>query len=170
MNKFIEQNKRLLKFYGITARIIGWLIIIWAAIPSVFLCWTLLRISENRTESIGTLLTLVFDRMLVGIILLGIAQFIRYLFDAEYSPTWLLRYGDYILYLYALTLVGAVIWGYIYTANALGESNLDIVRDWRWFMLMPLVLLFAAKVLIIVGLAQILRRAIPMIEEYKSLV
>ncbi|MBC8481307.1 MAG: hypothetical protein H8D47_01410 [Planctomycetes bacterium] len=170
MNNFVEKNTRLLKFYGITARIIGWLVVLWAAIPAVFLCWMLLRTNENRTASLGTLQELVFQRMLVGIIMLGVAQFIRYLFDAEYRPGWILRHGDYILYVYAVALTGAVIWSYIHTAKILGESNLDIVRDWRWLMLLPSVLLFAAKVLILVGLAQILRRAMPMIEESRTLV
>jgi len=94
----------------------------------------------------------------LGIIVLGVAQLIKYVSESEYQPGWLLRHGTGILYLFAvLMLVNSVI---------------------RYCFLMPIessgigmfLLPDVAKMLILIGLAEILKRVLPVIEESKTLV
>ena len=95
MNAFIEQNKRLLWIYCATARTIGWLLLV---VGSLGLIVGLVR---GRPENIRPL---DFEVMrwrqflggcvLPGIVVIGLAQFVRHLCECEYKPGWILRHGD----------------------------------------------------------------------------
>ena len=152
-------------FYCIAARIIGWvLVILWGAIPALsipFCAYKALRFHVFPPDMLLMLsgsLAVLFGQLPLGIIVLGVAQLIRYVSESEYQPGWLLRHGTGILYLFAvLMLVNSVI---------------------RYCFLMPIessgigmfLLPDVAKMLILIGLAEILKRVLPVIEESKTLV
>lgn len=157
MNTFIEKNKGLLKFYCVAARIIGWLFLITAGIWSISMLsgHVLLRpASAPFTEPI-----IIFTRIVVGLSMLGVAQFIRFLSETEYQPGWILRYIDKILYLYAA--IHMVYFAYLFVY---GAHN----YPWRYLFFTGLPAL--AGPLIAVGLGNILKRIMPVIEESKTLV
>ena len=161
MNEFIEKNRRLLKFYCVAARIIGWMLLITAG------TWTVSILSGYSRSSMPFITsTTIFIRVLVGLVVLGVAQFIRYLFDREYQAGWILRHGEKILYLYAALRVIRIAFLFFVDAKRMGDSI--YYSPWGFLVLngLPVV----AGALILVGLAQILRRVMPIIEESKSLV
>ena len=98
-----------------------------------------------------------------GIIALGLAQLITYIFDGEYRPRWLLRRADMVMYLYAvLVLLGSAL-HYIYITS--------VVSNYEWWLLSLSILLpAAAKCVIVIGLGRLLRSVLPMIEESRTLV
>ena len=163
MNEFIEKNKRLLRTYCVAARIIGWILLI---VPSIICVIGILLPSKVWGQAFNSLIilpTLVLDFMFPGLIALCVAQFIRYLYQEEHIGK-LLRYGDKILYIYALLVVMGSISKYIFNWVIIGRVGALAVS--------ALCLSFpaAAKVLVLIGLAQILRRVLPVIEESKTLV
>jgi len=94
-----------------------------------------------------------------------VAQLIRYLVESRYQPGWILRNADKILYVFsALVVLGAVIEHSFYVS---------IMKDAGSFTplyLLSLVLRSVGKVSVLLGLGQILRRMMPVIEESKTLV
>ena len=161
MNEFIQKNKGLLKFYCVAARIIGWVLLITAA------TWTVSHLSGYSSFSIPFLMPIIiFIRILVGLVVLGVAQFIRYLFETEYKPGWILRNGDKVLYLYAALRIVMITYLFFRNAKIMGNSSYYSA----WGFLEANFLPVLAGALIFVGLAQILRRVMPVIEESKTLV
>jgi len=88
MNELIEKNRGLLRFYCIAARTIGWILIIvgpLSAIVSLFIGlpggerlrpYMLYRLSEQ----------LILGFVLLGLVMLSLAQFVRYLYENDYQP------------------------------------------------------------------------------------
>lgn len=167
MNEFIEKNRRLLKAYCITAQFFGWLVLGIAGAGALVHSLALAsRIGDS--EALRAYLASVPWGMLgfipTGLVALGIAQFIRYLLESGRQPGWILRYGEQILYMYATFVIGYYIWGYIVESHYF-SSLFDRLLSTLAFVLFP-----GAKVLVLVGLGQVLRRIMPVIEESKTLV
>ncbi len=171
MNEFIEKNRALLKLYCISAQIIGWVLLPGGCI------WIILFISGPRQSDIverGDALlyaisSMLYDFMFPGLIALGLAQFIRYLFENTSKPGRILRNADRLFYMYAVFLIVKTyykcFWYSAWFAGIIGESTFS-----RLLFMQPFILPTVAKVLILVGLGQILRRILPVIEESKTLV
>jgi len=170
MNEFIEKNRGLLKFYYIAARIIGWMIVFMGGIHLVwFLSEPLWR--DVKWETILPYLPQNLQFML-GLVVLGIAQFIRYLSEKQYQPGWLLRHGDKLLYLFAFfQIVKAIGSCSNFTVLITSRTNYNLANVCQ-AVIVGLFLVFStiATILILVGLAQVLRRLMPVIEETKTLV
>jgi len=167
MNEFIEKNKGLLRFYYIAARIFGWCILLVAAIMIIAEILSGGRfIGAKGLDRLYMLEGLLFRYMLPAFLALLVAQFIRYLYEVEHQPGWILRYGDKILYIYAVMVVLNAIWQHVYFVF-LQHGDLGISKLFYVFLT---VLLTGAKALILLGFAQILRRILPVIEESKTLV
>ncbi len=168
MNTFIENNKPLIKIYCIAARIIGWGILILAGTGVIIqiLAGDILYGKYAANYRPLFVKSVLFDGVLPGILILGISQFIRYLFESEYKPGFLLRHGDKILYLYAFLLMAGVVWHYLILSMM--EMGINFTR------MIPAVLaslvLIVPKILILIGLAQVVKRILPVIEESKTLV
>ena len=161
MNAFIEENRRLLKIYCISARIIGWVLLITTG------TWTVSTLSGYSSFSIPFVMPItIFIHILVGLVILGVAQFIRYLFETEYKPSLILRHGEKILYLYAVLRVTRISLLFFVDAKRMGDS----IHYSPWGFIVANMLPVVASALILVGLAQILRRVMPIIEESKTLV
>jgi hypothetical protein len=175
MNEFIERNRRLLKFYCVAARICGWVLLCGGTIW--FLLFILVTLAVNDAAGtigwpytsenfIYALVSFTFEFVLPGLIALLLAQLIRYMLESDYQPAWILRCGDKILYVYAALLIGqnALLY-YALQVGLPGEQG-----PGHLLIVQPLVVPLVVKILILVGLGQILRRLIPVIEESKTLV
>ncbi len=170
MNTFIENNKPLLKIYCIAARIIGWCILLVAAIMIIAEILSGGRfIGAKGVDRLYMLEGLLLRYMLPAFLALLVAQFIKYLYEVEHQLGWILRYGDKILYVYAVIVVLNNIWQHLYYI-IVRYSDFEKFGTSKLFYVVLALLLTGAKALILVGLAQILRRIIPVIEESKTLV
>ena len=170
MNEFIEKNRRLLHFYCETLRTIGSVILILGllggcgmtifALLSKFGYWP-------ATKSFNMVIIAWLPSYLKAIVfwigILGLAQFIKYLFEKNYKPGWILRHGDMFFYLYALLTILEAVW--IYMTNYHSPSS-DIRVDMGFVTVFSIVV----KVMALVGLGRILRHLMPVIEESKTLV
>jgi hypothetical protein len=170
MNEFIEKNRRLLKFYCTAARIFGWVLICGGTIWFILFASGQSKRIERPDAILYAISSMLFDFMLPGLIALGLTQFIRYLFEIDYKPGGILRNGDKIFYIYAVFLIMNAFlrhgwYVHVWYTEIIEESNFS-----RLLFMQPFILPTVAKVFILVGLAQILRRVIPVIEESKSLV
>ncbi len=179
MNTFIENNRPWLKFYCTTARIIGWGILIMAGAGTIFQILVMNILFGNYSSAYRFLFvkSVLFQGVLPGILVLGIAQFIRYLFESEYKPGHILRYGDKILYLFAFLLMVGVVWQHlIISGNVMQLDIFLMMNNIGLYFKKMLLALFASlvltvpKVLILIGLAQVVKRIMPVIEESKTLV
>jgi len=157
MNEFIEQNRRLLKFYCIAGRIFGWVLICGGTIWFLLFVLVILAVSDaagslrwpfTSKNFLYASTSFVFEFILPGLIALLVAQLIRYMLDTEYKPGWILRYGDGVLYIYAALLIGQNILTYYFSrAELLGKYG-----SGHLLFIQPLIVPLAAKILILVGL------------------
>jgi hypothetical protein len=166
MNEFVEKNKGLLRFYCIAARTMGWILMIVApllAIVSLFKglpggerlrSWMLYQLSEQ-----------LIRHLLLGLVMLSLAKFVRYLYQSDYQPGWILRHADKFLYLYAACLIVSHIVWYCFQMTIRSYNLTDtLVYFVSWE---PPALVMG---LIFIGMGQVLRRILPIIEESKTLV
>ncbi len=172
MNEFIEKNRRLIHFYCENLRTIGSLILILGLVGSFALINFILVIkfgywhAPKSYEMVISLMPLgAFNIIFYGLAILGLVQFIRYLVEEDYQPGWILRHGDIFFYLYALFIILSVIRAYTTISGFLSPFSYIGV-----FKTLMIVFSITIRVLILVGLGQILRRILPVIEESKTLV
>ena len=170
MNEFIKQNRRLLKFYCTVALIIGWLLIaggfIWF-IPTLK-SLNINDLYKGADAILYVVSALLFDFFLPGLIALGVMQFIRYLFEDVKKPGCILRAADWLFYIYAVFLIVKTYLQYFW--NITWYAEVIESETSRLLFIQPFLLPTVAKVLILVGLGQIIRRIMPVIEESKTLV
>jgi hypothetical protein len=171
MNTFIEKNKEFLKFYHAALRLSGWILL------TLGLCGfgITILIAKNLGPAVLGVITLntplsSLDFILFGLLGLGIAQLIRYLFDCDYKPGFILRYGSKFLYAYVILILIVLVTRNIVTIEYLINSDIKNSRSLFFATSIASIVLFAAKALILIGVAQFLKRVMSIIEEYKSLV
>jgi hypothetical protein len=187
MNEFIQKNRRLLRIYCIAARIIGWAMLFLSGILIAYALregnfpnairgskWPIRPMIDyaylpaNWMGAMDNVFTWATRFFLMGLLALGIAQFIKFLSDSKYQPGCLLRCGEGFLYLYAVLLVAQVIWRYlfcpVYTRQFVRWGSADPL------LFLAVILVTGAKVLALVGLAQILWRVMRVVEESRTLV
>lgn len=172
MNEIIEKNRRLLHFYCEILRTIGSLILILGLIGGFAL--TIFKLvtkfgywhAPKSYEMVISVMPLsAFSIIFYGLGILGLVQFIRYLVEEDYKPGWILRHGYMFFNLYALFIIVSVVWVYTTIPGFLSLSSSTEV-----FKILMIVFSITVRVLILVGLGQILRRILPVIEESKTLV
>ena len=168
MNEFIEKNRRLLKFYCVAARTIGWLLLIIAVVVAVVKPLSGFEVDDQlRFHMIYRLCQqLAVSFVLLGLVLLGLAQFVRYLYEKDYKPGWILRHGNKVLYLYAAALIINPVSHYYFQMTVI--RNVSAVSFLLFFLSAELPAV--AKGLIFIGIARVLHRIVPIIEESKTLV
>ena len=168
MNEFIEKNKGLLRTYCVGARTIGWLLLIVAAVFAVVNPLSGFSVDDQHRSYMIYLLCqqLTLSFVLLGLVLLGLAQFVRYLYENNYQPGWILRHGNKVLYLYAAVLIISPVSHYYFQMTVI--RNISAVSFLLYFFSAQLPAV--AKGLIFIGMAQILKRIVPTIEESKTLV
>jgi hypothetical protein len=161
MSTFIEKNKKWLKFYSTASKILGWVLILLASIKVLYLLtmsFGMIRERQLLLVSLGAIVENTFGQLPVGIILLGVGQLLRYTYEDEYKVPWLLRNGAKMLYLFAILAILRPFVFYLFQHGMNASSH---------FTFGPLSL---ADVLILIGLGNILKRVLPIIEEYRSLI
>jgi len=172
MNEFIEKNRRLLHFYCETLRTIGSVILILGLIGGFAM--TIFALLSKfgywpATKSFNMVIIAWLPSYLKAIVfwigILGLAQFIKYLFEKNYKPGWILRHGDMFFYLYALLTILET--GWIYMTNYHSPS-FDIRTG--FVAVFSIVVKVMVKVMVLIGLGQIFRHLMPVIEESKTLV
>jgi hypothetical protein len=175
MKGFIEENRRLLRTYCVAARIIGWVLICGGGFWFLLFIFCILAVSD-AAGSIGWPYTdenflyassaFVLNFIFPGLLALVLGQLIRYILETEYKASWLLRFGDKILYVYAVAVIGLTVSRY-YILHA---DLLEKFGSGRLLFIQPIMVPLAAKVLIIIALGIVLRRVLSVIEESKTLV
>lgn len=169
MNEFLEKNRALLKLYCIVARIIGWVLIVGGVFWSVMTLSSIDTHAAVRPEGLLYAITsMLFDFMLPGIVALGVMQLIAYLFGDTDKPGWLLGMAHWLLYAYAVFVAFKAFFKYVLYGHLYAEE-LSLETS-RLLFIQPFLLPTVAKILILVGLAQIIRRLMPVIEESKATV
>jgi len=167
MNEFIEKNKTLLKFYYTALRLSGWILLTLAVCGYV----GVFGINFVRKMGFGYgPIKSCSHLILLGILGLGIAQLIKYLYSEKPKPGFVLRNGNKFLYIYVILTFIVVVIKNVNYAKHLSSSNIENMTIILFSTLLTSVVLFAAKALILIGVGQFLKRLIPIIEEHKSLV
>jgi hypothetical protein len=175
MEAFIQKNRRLLKFYCLAAKVIGWVLIwggiLWFGLFTLCILAASDAAGEMRwpytTENATYATTaFVFDFVFLGLVALVLSQLAYCLIQDEYKPGRLLRYGQVIFYVYAGLVIGNAILTYhlwqIGVPASSGAGHLLFAQ--------PLVFPTLAKAAILIGAGVILGRLLPVIEESKTLV
>jgi len=162
MVKFIEKNKRLLMFYRTVLRTLGWVLLCMGGIG-----FTMVILESSRGSGItfegflGTFKRSYSVFVNIGLVALGFSQFVRFCCEKDSKKGLLLRYGEKIFYLYAVIAVWQVcVEFWLVTTGKTGGS----VYHWLLFMLPGTLLYKSARVLIFVGLGQLLKQLILAIE------
>lgn len=170
MNTFIEQNKKLLLFYYWAARIGGWVFLAMAALTffgkSVALASRLGDMDEFHRFCQHDVPWGMFSNVLpTGFLVLGVSQLIWYLLETEHKPRWILRHAHQLLYAYTAIWIGYYCW-----AGAIDvQRHFNEPHDFPWRMIL-LAVFIVIKLLALIGVAEILRRMLPVIEESRTLV
>jgi hypothetical protein len=164
MNTFIQQNKDLLRLYCVGAQIIGWLLLAVSPLGTIAALSGDPSFNENALVILYVLQRITLNPIILGLLLLGTAQFIRFIYETEYKPGWILQNGSMILYAAAFIVLMSCIINYLYLVFSFPMKTLHFIRFLTSFM--PAL----AKILILVGLGKILRRVLPVIEESKTLI
>jgi hypothetical protein len=172
MNTFIEQNKKLLSFYYWAVRIGGWFLLTLSLLAvmghSVALSSRIADSQEFSRYWHHDVPWGMFTYLLpVGLLALGVTQLIWYLLGTDHRPGWILRHADKLLYVYTVIMLGYYIWMCIYELNITRawDTNVEFI-----IRILVAVVFVAVKILALVGLAQILKRLLPVIEESRTLV
>jgi hypothetical protein len=164
MSEFIENNRRLLQIYYLTALIIGWALIAVSPLGTIVAFSGNESLSENALAILYILQGVTLNPLILGLLLLGTAQFIRCVSETEYKPGWILQNGSTVLYATAFIVLMSCAVNYLYLVFSFPMNTFQILKFLTTFI--PAL----AKVLILVGLGKILRRVLPVIEESKTLV
>ena len=168
MNEFIEKNRRLLKIYSFLAKLFGGILIFLGCKAVIAHLLILILGASNISSFLDYFKNVpwgIISFLPTGYLVLGLAQFIRYLSDDEYQPGWILRNAVRFIYLYAVVL--AVILTILFTIECSQYPD-----QWHKIASRGLTFVFyvGGKVLLLVGLGQVVRRVMPVLEESKSLV
>lgn len=164
MNTFIQQNKELLRFYCVGAQIVGWILLAVSPVGTTIALSGNSHFNENALAILFVLQRITLNPIILGLLLLGTAQFIRFIYETEYKPGWILQNGSAVLYAAAFIILMGCIINYLYLVFSLPVKTFHFLRFLT--SLIPAL----AKVLILVGLGKILRRVMPVIEESKTLI
>jgi hypothetical protein len=166
---FVEKNRKPLSFYYWAARIGGWIFLSISSLAAVGHSVALIsRIGDwnefyryYQHDVPWGMFSTVFP---TGLLVLGVAQLIRYLLEPDRHPDWILRNADKLLYAYTAIVIIYYCWVSVTEARLHSNEPYDFLR-------LPLSAVFIlVELLALVGLAQMLKRLLPMIEESRTLV
>ena len=107
---------------------------------------------------------------LLAIFIPHITQLIQYLFDSKSKPGFILRHGNKFLYIYMILALIVMVMRNVYAIKYLLYADIANAQILFFSTSITSIVLFAAKALVLIGVAQFLKRLIPIIEEHKTLV
>ena len=105
-----------------------------------------------------------FDFFFVGLGAVIVARLAKFIFEKESTPTLMLRCGDKIFYLFAVLGILWAVFQHLIFAVAIEDSVTRLLYE------QPALLPTLGKAIILILLGQILKRLLPVIQEYKTLV
>lgn len=171
MSTFIQKNKKLLEFYYIALRLSGWILLTLGVCGSAIVIVIVRNLGvEAFSVTMINMPLRALHLILFGLLGLGIAQLIQYLYDPKSKAGFILRHGNKFLYLYVVALLIVMIIRNVRTIKYLSYADIEHGQLLFFSTSVTSVILFAAKALILIGVAQFLKRLLPIIEEHKSLV
>lgn len=159
MTTDLEHNRRILRITCRAGHLLGLVMIVMALFEMTIAPWLSRQKLENTTTRIfleDGLFNLIFPALIVWIVV----QFIRYLVEDNYQPGWILRHGHLILYSIALLRILRLVIAVFITSNVAVSYPLETLLS------APANL---APALIWLGLGLVLRLALPIIAESKTL-
>ena len=170
-NKIIVTDEKVpkekyltLRVFCIALELIGWLLIACGVVWFVRSIESDIDLEKNLEKAISLVSLYSFDFIFIGLVSIILARLSRFTADRSFHKSLLLCCGPKIVYLFAVfTLVWTAFRWRIYK-NTIEDIN------WQTVLIQSLFLPAVAKFLILICLAQILKRILPVIEEYKSLV
>jgi hypothetical protein len=167
---FVEKNGRLLSFYYWAAKIGGWVLLSWAVLIAAGKSFALAtRIGDwqefNRFLQHDVPWGAFSIGLPTGLLAIGISQLIWYLIETDHQPGWILRNAYKLLYAYAVILITYYCW--MGTTDVISHFNEPYDFPLRSILIALFILV---KLLVIVGLAELLRRLLPVMEESRTLV
>jgi len=187
MINIIEKNKRLWMFYCTVLRALGWILLCIGGIGFVMLLLESIQTGGevNLKGEFRAFKRYYYLFLNIGLVSLGFSQLVRYLYGNDNKMGPLLRYGDKILYLYAIITVYQVgFWIWLDATSRMGnhtsvfqQHQVQYIRMYtsnaanglHWFILfLPTLLYKGAKVLILVGLGKFLKQLISIIKDSKQ--
>lgn len=167
---FVEKNRKLLQLYYWVLRVGGWAFLALAflamaghsvALASRISDWQEFHRYCQQDVPWGTFT----NGLPAGLLALGLSQLIKYLLETNRKPDWIFRNADKLLYAYTVILMGYYCW------RGAREVVLHFNEPYDFpLRLIMLVAFMLVKLLTLVGVAEILRRAIPIIDESRTLV
>jgi hypothetical protein len=174
MGSFVAENRRLLRFYWKAAYSFGWGLLLAAILLFLIFAVIILAVNgaagergwDGLNKSIYYLITgVLFNFTIPGLISLCISQMIRFILEAEYKGGWILRYGHCILYGSGIAILVQAILAAKVISQTTGLSSLMFLSSGAFSYIPTL-----AKVMILFGLGEIMRRILPIIDESRTLV
>jgi hypothetical protein len=169
MNTFIKKNEKFLRISFSALRISGWFLLVFSLCCPVISIVLLRNYKPGIGEEMSiTMLLIYLTLMFFGLLGIGLAQLIRYLLDSNYKPGFILRHGDKFIYAYVvLTLIAA-------TKHFFDLLGLLFPFDRQLTTVLCIsatqIVYLVAKALILLGMAQLLKRLMPIMDEHKSLI
>ncbi len=166
--KALKLRMKLLCFLSMSIQILGLVLVAGGVVWfMMFVCGPITRELEPMADAKHILYgasRFSFDFVFVGLAAVILAQLARYVFDRQYKPGLMLRCGDKILYTFAALGILWALFRYAFLTYTVEDLSSRIL--FTHLLILPT----AVKVLILIGLGLILKKIIPIIEEYKSLV
>ena len=160
----VDERGKWVRRYAMGLDVIGILVILTSVIFSFLLILGLAipirdQVQALRSASYGIQ---ILNGVISGVAVLALAQLLRYVFGVNRERGLLLRLAPKGLVIWALLgLVGAV-------TNALSFSQMEKVWVPAYFV--PWAIKAISHALVLISLALVLRKALPIVEESRSLV
>ena len=164
----IQDKRKLLRGLCTAIACIGWILIIggWFWLIVFFT-----RVNIGASSGLGEIRFLFygisavsFDFFFVGLGAVIIARLAKFIFEKEATPTLMLRCSDKIFYLFAVLGVLWAVFRHLIFAATIEDTATRFLYE------QPVLLPTLGKAIILILLGKILKRLLPVIEEYKSLV
>ena len=163
-------DKKLKLLSGLCTAIacIGWILIIGGTVWFVRFVCSPYNAGLADDRSIENILNAAsyfsFDFVFIGLGAVIIARLAKFIFEKESKPTLMLRCGDKIFYLFAVLGIPWAVFRHLTFAAAIEDSATRFLYE------QPALLPTLGKAIILILLGQILKRLLPIIQEYKTLV
>jgi hypothetical protein len=173
MVQFIEKHRRLLQAYCLTARILGWLLILGGFFWFFAVAGSIQIIAGGDPKQIDFLLYVIsalgYDFVIPGFLAFAIGGLLDYLLRPMKKPPLILGMTDKLCYIYTFFVIYKAgtfnFWLYAKFPEITASSERI-----RILLVQPLLVPTVAKVLLLIGVGMILHRLLPVIEEWKTLV
>ena len=145
------KNKPLLKIYCFTSNFLGTLLLIYGGISYIALFF----MHTNPAGTIRTILQLP-DMLFLGLLLLGVSRFLRYVSGQTDRPGWILRKGEFIIYFAIIIKTAQLIWC-LNTIGTICFGGSCSLSDVTQIVVTINVTIAFIKIFIMFGIAQSLR-------------